>query len=139
MGVRIDYSSAEAAAPEVRAAIWADLAQSRSYHPWVLYEPPQFYPTEGDGKLRGCSELILHPSGQAWDEAVRDHQERKELQGLLRWLCRWSEHYDMIWDLSVAGRPFGRIVRGTCLVNSERNTEAMADAPGHLSETGCPG
>ena len=61
------------------------------------------------------------------------------MQGLLRWLCRWSEEHDLIWELSVAGRPFGRIVRGTCLADLERDSEAMDEATGHLIETGCPG
>jgi hypothetical protein len=55
MGVRIDYTSAEAATPEVRAAIRADLPQSRGDQSWLLCEPPHFYPTEGDGKLRGAA------------------------------------------------------------------------------------
>ena len=138
MAVRIDYTSTEATTPEVCDAIRVDLEHSQSDHSWILCEPPHFYPTEGDGKLRGSSKLILHPSEDEWEVGDRDHQERNELQELLRWLCRWSEEHDLIWELSVAGTPFGRIVRGTCLANLERQSEARADATGYLTETGCP-
>lgn len=116
MGLCLNYTTTEAVTLDVQDAIRADLAQPGSDHAWMLCEPPHFYTIEGDGKLRGGSRLLLHPSDRAWDEADRDHQERNELQGLLHWLCNWSEAYDLIWDLSVEGRAFGQVVRGICLV-----------------------
>jgi hypothetical protein len=59
--------------------------------------------------------LILDPSEDEWEVGDRNHQERNELQELLRWRCQWSKKHDLTWGLSVDRTVFGRIDGGTCL------------------------
>jgi hypothetical protein len=59
--------------------------------------------------------LILDPSEDEWEVGDRNHQERNELQELLRWLCQWSQKHDLTWDLSVDRTVYGRIDGGACL------------------------
>jgi hypothetical protein len=133
MGICLYFATVEAVVPEVEEAIRRDRPQS-AQQPWVLCEPPHFYPTEEDRRLRGASKLNLHP----WADELRDASEvpaeRNDLQELLRRLCAWSAEYGLTWELEVEGMPLGRIEGGFCQGDVEAALEAFADLAEYLGE-----
>jgi hypothetical protein len=134
MGVCLYFTSVEPVDPEVEEALQAEWRSARSEQPWVLCEPPHFYPLEEDGRLRGGSKLNLHPWADEWEAASRAPVERNDLQELLHRLCDWSARYGVTWELEVEGVTLGRIEDGVCPGDLESALEAFADVGQYLAE-----
>ncbi len=134
MGVCLYFTSTAAVDPGADEAIRADLRQSGNGQPWVLCEPPHFYPTDADGKLRGRTKLNLHPWPDEQAEAANVPAERNDLQELLRFLCASSERHQIAWELSIDDMPLGRIEGGVCDSDVEGTLEALADVSEYLGE-----
>jgi hypothetical protein len=134
MGVCLYFTSVGPVAPEVETAIRAELQRCRSDQPWVLCEPPHFYPTDQDGRLRGGSKLTLHPWPDEWAEAAQNRGERTDLEELLRRLCVWSGRYELSWELEIEGELLGRIERGNCPPDVELALAALGDVGEFLAE-----
>jgi hypothetical protein len=134
MGICLYFTSVEPVAEDVENALREEWDQSPSEQPWVLCEPPHFYPTGEDGRLRGGSKLNLHPWADEWEAASQAPAEQNDLQELLRQLCAWSERYGVDWELSVEGEPLGQIEGGVCPPGVEAALEAFADVGQYLAE-----
>ncbi|HZU37821.1 MAG TPA: hypothetical protein VFA18_18010 [Gemmataceae bacterium] len=134
MGVSLYYTSLEPVPLPVAEAILAELRQSAGSQPWLLCEPPDFFPQEEDGKLRGGSKLNLHPWADEMEEAAAIPAERNDLEQLARLLCDWSGRHGITWELSVDGERLGRIVDGVCQGDVLGMLEAFADVAQYLGE-----
>ncbi len=134
MGVSLHFTSVEPVDLEVEEAIQREWELYRSDRRWVLCEPPHFYPTEPDGRLRGASKLNLHPWADEWETASQIPVERNDLQELLRLLCAWSSQFSLSWELEVEGMPFGWIEEGTPSQDLEAALEAFAEVGQYLAE-----
>jgi len=134
MGVHLYFTSVEKVLPEAAEAIREDSRAGSADQPWVLCEPPHFYPEDEDGRMRGGSKLNLHPWADEWEQAAQHQPERNDLQELLHRLCAWSADYQVDWELSVDGSPLGRIEGGVCPPEVQGAIEAFADLGEYLAE-----
>jgi hypothetical protein len=127
MGVCLYFTSAEAVDPQVEQAICADAEGGSRDQPWVLCEPPHFYPIEDDGRLRGGSKLNLHPHPDEFAEAEEVEVMRNDLQELIHRLCEWSWRHSLTWELTVEGDRIGVIREGICEEGVMGAVEVMAE------------
>src|SRR5262245_49115859 len=134
MGVVLYYTSVQSVSEAVKDAIRAELRQYRGEQPWLLCEPPGFYDTEEDGKLRGGSKLNLHPWAEDMEATAASHPERNDIQELVRLLCEWSDHYGITWMLDIDGDRLGRIDGGVCRGDLLGRLEAIAELSTLLGE-----
>jgi hypothetical protein len=114
VGIHFCFDSAESVAPQVEQAIRKENERMASNRPWVLCEPPEFYATEEDGRLRGGSKLNLLPDPNEFVEAGQATRERTDLEDLLDLLSRWSRLHGITWELTIEGQPIGIIQNGSC-------------------------
>ncbi len=135
MGMLLYYTTTKRVSEAVEDAIRAELeSYEGGEQPWILCEPPYFYPTGPDGKLHGGSKLNLHPWPEEWDEAQTRPGPRNDLLELLRLLGEWSRRHQVDWELSIEEEPLGRIEQGVCPEDLQAKVEALAGLAEHLAE-----
>ena len=134
MGVCLYFKSLRPVAEDVEEALRTELRQAESSQPWVLCEPPHFYETEEDGRLRGGSKLNLHPEADELAEAAGAPTGHNDLQALVQRLSDWSERHGITWLLDIDGEPLGRIQDGACRGDLLGKIEALADLSSFLGE-----
>src|SRR5204862_3157697 len=133
MGVCLYFTSVAKVLPEDADAIREDARAWSGDQPWVLCEPPRFYPDE-DGRMHGGSKLNLHPQADEWEQAAQHQPERNDHDELLHRLCAWSAQHGVDWELTVDGSPLGRIEGGVCPPEVRGAIEAFADLGQYLAE-----
>jgi hypothetical protein len=97
------------------AAIRSELSRSSllRWQPWLLCEPPWFFPPEVGQPLKGRTKLnVLPQPGEALEFVERE--EPDDIEALVTALCDWSERYGVAWVLDIDGWQQGRIERGRC-------------------------
>ena len=97
------------------AAIRSELSSSAllRWQPWLLCEPPWFFPPEAGRPLKGHTKLNVLPAPTEALEFV-EREEPDDIEALATALCEWSERYGVAWELDIDGWRQGRIERGRC-------------------------
>jgi hypothetical protein len=128
MGVCL-YFTARGFVPEsAAAAIRSELSASPllRWQPWLLCEPPWFFPPEAGQPLQGRTKLNVSPQpGEALE--FRERQEPDDIEAIVSALCDWSERYGVSWVLDIDGWRQGRIEWGRCGWCLRRRLRATAE------------
>lgn len=115
MGVCLYFTARGPVLGPAEGAIRSEMSQSPllRWQPWLLCEPPRFFPPEAGRPLKGRTKLNVSPQTEEALEFV-EREEPDDIEALTTALCDWSERYGVAWVLDIDGWRQGRIERGRC-------------------------